>query len=527
MDFAEKLKIYYQGKEESLKRSSFSSIDCFPDPFLQMRGYKEAIDFLNANRNEKMIVYGDYDVDGMTSTAIMVGMLKEKGITTGYFIPSHYHDGYGLNEKYLASFKEKGYKVIITVDNGIVAFEAVKKARQMGFKVMVVDHHDLQNEKLPEADVIIHPEASGYVPYNISAAFLTYLLSRGFLGRSDPYYATLAGIAVFSDVEPLKEMNYTLAKFALDTLSQHLYLQFDLLLGKKEGKVMTRDLNFQIISPLNSLARMDLGSNNNRGVRFLLSKDPSEISELGNWILKVAGKKKERMKELRNLLNTVKEDDKPVEVDYFPGLEVGLIGVAAAGRADKIQKPVFVLTDSSLDPTLLNCSARSDNGSDIFSLCLGIRDYFLAFGGHKEALGFTIRRSDFPKVRDALYKGSRNLKKEETRSKAILLNKDEISLKNIELMESYEPFGNGFSEPLFAFILKKEETSYSRDGKHILVNFSESSGLTYFSYPSDLFKDKEEVLLLGRLRVNEFRSKKKAVFSSEKEEQEKKVELIG
>ena len=169
---------------------------------------------------EKMVIYGDYDVDGLTSTAIMVMGLSACGLQPGFFIPSRYHEGYGLHAERIRQFQEKGYHLIITVDNGISCHEQIALAKFFGMEVVVIDHHSCP-ATLPDTPYIFHQLHSSFLDYNCSAASLSYFVVSRLMHRDDPYLATLAGIAVFSDVMPLIGNNLELAKLSLQFLQQY------------------------------------------------------------------------------------------------------------------------------------------------------------------------------------------------------------------------------------------------------------------------------------------------------------------
>ena len=182
MELLDRLLEYYDlSNEEYHQKMSYLGLGQIPNPFSKIDGFAQKIDFIKSFKGKKVVIYGDYDVDGIMSTSILVYTLKKLDFDVGYFIPSRYEEGYGLNASRVKQFKEKGYSLIITVDNGIAAFEEINLALKEGLEVFVIDHHEAK-ETLPlKEDKIIHQFVSHYVDYNISAAFLSLLVSYGLL----------------------------------------------------------------------------------------------------------------------------------------------------------------------------------------------------------------------------------------------------------------------------------------------------------------------------------------------------------
>lgn len=521
MDVFNRLLAYYSLSEERfLERSSFASSFALDDPFEHFKGFKETVGFLlkAVSEGQKIVVYGDYDVDGMTSTAILVGSLKKKGADVGYFIPSHYSEGYGLNAKMIPPFAEKGYRVLVTVDNGITANEAVLKAKEAGMKVVVIDHHTPDSLHPCPADYVLHPRLGGYSPYNVSAAFLALLVSYELLGTYEERYVLLAGIAVYSDAMPLEKMNLMLASRAMKILSEGKYRAFNLLL-KREGNapVTSKDVQFKIVSPLNALGRMDIGHKNNRGVKFLLSEDDGEIDALYAYISSVSDRKKALLKEMKGKAG-FQNGSSPLGFYSCPELPVGLTGLFANQLCDRFGKPVFVFAPSPLDPSVLSCSGRAGEGISLFDLVGKEKDLLLTFGGHPGAVGFTLKKENLPVLEKRLLNGVEELPvPAKTEKKRILLEREDVSFSTLSRLLSFEPFGNGFAEPVFAFALPKSEFAFSSDGKHLLVSLSPVSSFSYFFFPPSLLGSEREVVYFeGKLELDEFRSRRKAVFRAEK-----------
>ena len=255
-----KLKDYYSlSDSEFEERIAVPSVSDLPNPFILYSDFHLLIDKLKEyiKENKKIVVYGDYDVDGLTSTSILVGTLQIMGVTPGYYIPSRYIDGYGINKTRVDQFIAKGYEVIITVDNGISEVETIDYAKSKGLEVIVIDHHEVTKDVLPNADFIFHQYICNISNYNISAAFLALMVSYGILGEYNEYFITLAGLAVFSDSMPVIHANLTLARLSLYYVNKYKYLQFTSLLNVVPTEITEEDYNYQVIPALNSVGRVD------------------------------------------------------------------------------------------------------------------------------------------------------------------------------------------------------------------------------------------------------------------------------
>lgn len=166
------------------------------------------------SQHGKIIVYGDYDCDGVTSTAILVHALRKMNADVGYYIPSRYQDGYGINRKMIEAFNDKQYKLIITVDNGISQIKEIEYARQLGIDVIVNDHHTV-GQKIPNANYILHPQYSSYSQLYSCGAYVSLMLASTLLNYYDEYEVFLASIATISDMMPLIDHNRTLVRIEL------------------------------------------------------------------------------------------------------------------------------------------------------------------------------------------------------------------------------------------------------------------------------------------------------------------------
>lgn len=518
--FRRLLSYYGLSKEDYDLRTRTDSLAAIPDPFMHMDGFSSVISLIKKHigAHDKIIVYGDYDVDGITSASILVLTLNKLKASCGFYIPSRYLDGYGLNIPRLEEIALKGYKLLICVDNGISAFKEIKRAKELGMDVIIIDHHVLQDQ-LPAADGIIHQFLGHYTSYNISAAFLALLVSYGLLGSYDPYLVALGGIGAISDMMPMQDANLILAKQALKEIKTGQYATFNYLLnGSPTLKIKPEDIgqdsiSYRIISPLNAIGRVDKTSKVNNAVRFLTSENPLEQEKLYRFIQTVVSIKKARISSFFPLLKQGENDPSPLEIRLFPEVEEGLIGLLANREMYARKKPVLFFTLKSGDPSLLIGSARSPEDLDIYALAYQYHDQYLAFGGHKNAFGLTIQKSDYEKISRELTDAVKNSQSSAPTEKYILLEDDDFNSTTLDLISSFGPFGPGFVFPKLAYKASRSEFVLSGDGHHLFKRLINKSSVIWFSYDTriDLLPLKERYFI-GTLAKNTYLGKESIDF---------------
>ena len=201
-------------------RLIYHDFSLFEEADMTLERIHEAIE-----NEEKICIYGDYDCDGILATTILVQAFKELGVQVGYHIPNRFDDGYGLNIERVEQMAKRGYSLIITVDNGVKAFEAVERANELGIDVIITDHHQFDAD-LPDACTFIHTKLSPDYPFKeISGGFVAYKLASALLQKQDKYLYCLAAITTISDMMPLLDENRSLVKKALTFMNEeNIYL---------------------------------------------------------------------------------------------------------------------------------------------------------------------------------------------------------------------------------------------------------------------------------------------------------------
>lgn len=468
---------------------------------------------------EKTVIYGDYDVDGLTSTAILKRALSERGLNPGYFIPSRYREGYGICKSRVEDFKEKGYSLIVTVDNGITCSEAIQKAKELGMEVIIIDHHELSQE-LPDTKYIFHQKLTPFIDYNCSAASLCFFVASKLLKRFDCYLATLSGIAVFSDVMPMTGNNLELAKIALSSLKKHLYPNLISLIGPNHSEITYDDFNFKIIPSLNSVGRIEKDvMATNHACALLMDKDnlPS-VLKLSDFVLRTNDERKKIVKAMR-----VEEKEKFESTHSFCSMvkgPSGLCGLFANRLLREKNKGILIFAEDEKDTNMFTGSIRVPSGYDMVSFLNKNRKYFVTCGGHPQACGVTIRKQDYFQVAllfsTEIEKQALLLPKEKDES--IEISFEDLNQENFDILNDFLPFGEGFPSPQFKITVSKTSLVIADSKKATFVfDRAHSRKITFFGVPESIHGNAAgEITFVGEFKKEVFNGKTSYVLLASK-----------
>ena len=497
--FLEKLLDYYQITNEDyldlIKPSSledFSIGHTFKDIFKAVNIAKESI-----KNNERIIVYGDYDADGIMGTSILVKMFKMLGKEISYYVPSRYIDGYGLNVENAIKIKDK-FDLIITVDNGIVANEAIDILKEANKKVIVIDHHTVQLP-LPNADAFIHPDVSLYGDIATSGAYCAFMFSYHMLGYYDKYLSTLAAISLISDMMPLKGYNRKLLKAVFSTYQDGEFLPITLLADKKpldEGVIGS------LIAPrINAIGRMIEDKSINLIVKYFVSDDPQYILTYFSYMTDINERRKEILKEASNdILKDLGDNSMVSNID----IKEGLIGLIANSIMNKIKKPAIVFTKAK-DNTLKG-SARSVEGFNIVEAFKKLDKYLIMYGGHALAGGCSIKEEDFDSFKHDFIELVHETGIEKIDQPSIDISINDINLDNYKIYHSFAPFGEAHKAPLLKIShLKVSSLTYSKGYEHILTKIGTNSKIVGFNISQLDLLNHPYIDIVGTLTSSSFK----------------------
>lgn len=490
-------------------RLIYHDFSLFEEAEMTLERIHEAIE-----NEEKICIYGDYDCDGILATTILVQAFLELGVQVGYHVPNRFDDGYGLNVSRVKQMAERGYSLIITVDNGVKAFDAVECANELGVDVIITDHHQFDQD-LPDACSFIHTKLSPKYPFKeISGGFVAYKLASALLEHQDKYLYCLAAVTTISDMMPLLDENRSLVKKALTFMKEEKYTSLELLLGNQQT-YSTTTLGFTIAPKINSFGRLPELCNPNVLVKYFLKNAPQELMmKVSQLAIQINTKRQS----LTNQQYALASQEASQQFLYWASEDVheGLVGLIAGKYTRQYEKPSFVMHyDKQLG--IYKGSARSVDGFSLHEFFTAHSEQFVTFGGHALAGGFSIDEEHFDSFYHCIEENLMDVQLCST-ANALLIDENDLSIENIESLSLLEPFGMCNEEPVY--LLKNLPISkvyQLSDGKHLKIDIELKNAklsALYFQQ-GQLFhqiKDLKTVNLVGTLSINEFRNQKSMNF---------------
>jgi single-stranded-DNA-specific exonuclease len=438
------------------------SLDYLHDPFL-MKDMNIAVDRISAavKRNEKILVYGDYDVDGTTAVALMYSFLKDQYSNVEYYIPDRYKEGYGVSLKGLDYAYQNNCKVVITLDCGIKAVEKVKYARSKGLDVIICDHH-YPGDEIPKALAVLDPkQPSCNYPYKeLSGCGVGFKLIHAYsrvhgIPFSEIYhYLDLVAVSIASDIVPITGENRVMAYFGLKQLNESPRTGLKEIIRESEvTKTLTiEDVVFKIGPRINAAGRMETGS---KAVDLLVSKD----TLLATGISKEINNFNIERRSVDRIITTeamrmISEDQRTVNskttVLYNPNWKKGVIGIVASRLIETYYRPTVILTESNGFAT---GSARSVQGYDLYQAIEACSDLLESFGGHMYAAGLTLKKENIRPFMDRFEQFVHNTITEEQRVPRMFIDIElsfsEINEAFFKTISQFQPFGPENMSPIF------------------------------------------------------------------------------
>ncbi|MDR1689352.1 MAG: single-stranded-DNA-specific exonuclease RecJ [Clostridiales bacterium] len=434
----------------------------FFEPITNMEGVKTAYEIIKdaLSVRRKIVIYGDYDVDGVMSTVILHKALTRLGADVSYYIPDREAEGYGLNVAAAESLHGEGCKLLICCDNGIASVAEIARVKELGMDAIIIDHHE-QGDVVPKADAAIDPKQKT-CPYNFKqmcAAGLVYRFADGlfaFMGRENPdneEFLMLSAIATFCDIVDLQGENRIIAKRGLEIINgeiSNLGLKTLVKLRSLAGRIGEFDIGFIIGPCINATGRLDKA---NLAVELFLTDDSERAQFLAEKLVELNEQRKKMTSEafetaLENYRQSGK--DSKVIVIYDNTIHESIAGIVAGRIKDKLNHPVIVLTDSS-DLETAKGSARSIEGYNMFESLNACSDLLSRFGGHTMAAGMSIKKVNIPLLEEFLNKNC-TLSDDSFTEKIVLdkqLELSEVTYTLAKELKVLAPFGKANKEPLF------------------------------------------------------------------------------
>lgn len=462
------------------------------DPFL-LKDMEAAVSrIIEAVENgEKICIYGDYDADGVTSTAILLLYLSSIGAEKSklkFYIPSRFDEGYGLNMEAIKRLQSESVDLIITVDCGVISVEEVAYAQEIGMEIIITDHHNVGKE-LPDC-LVINPKQPGckYPFKDLAGCGIAFKLVQALNDRLEEdqrkknSLLDLVALGTIADVVPLKDENRTIVKYGLSIMEKMKRPSLNLLrkkLGQKESRVSSENISFGIAPSINAAGRM---ADATLGVNFLLTSKEEVLREKIDKILHLNSQRKKIQEEVfQTLLKEAERfEDSQIAMLVSRGGHEGVIGIVAGMLKDKLKKPVVVMIESEEEPNILKGSGRSFGKINIYDLFKKNENLFEKFGGHSAACGFQIKKSNLESLRRKTELEMSLLDSscfEEEDKVEASISVDDASIEFIEELSLLEPFGKDNPNPVFEFtkVLAKDAILLS-DGAHIKFKAVDDTG---------------------------------------------------
>lgn len=447
---------------EQIQNFLFCSKEKDVPPAQKMKNINSAVKrILQALENkEKILIFGDYDVDGITSTSLLLIGLLPLGANINYFLPMR-KDGYGLSSVAVQKAFDAGYKLIITVDNGITAFEAAKTAKNLGIDLIVTDHHQ-PLAILPDALAIVNPNQNDcQYPYKelagvgVTFKLVSLIYEIKNLQIPDKIYELLM-LGTIADVTPLTGESRYWVKYGLSKTNKQQSTAFSVLANNSnliKKSYNSLDIGFMIAPQINALGRL---SDPRQAVRFLVSADSNEVSRIG-LVLKEVNEQRKKIdrqiyEEIEYLIVSKKIDlkNENIIVAASGNWPAGIIGLVAGKLTQNYGKPSFLF---HLNKGVAAGSCRSIPEFDLFKALEKFKDLLISFGGHTMAAGLKIKQENLALFKEKIEEEILlHVPAEELVPKLDidgLVQLPEINKKLLFDLEQLEPFGNQNPQPLF------------------------------------------------------------------------------
>jgi single-stranded-DNA-specific exonuclease len=510
---------------DSARYFLFSS-NQFHDPFLlkgmdvAVKRIKDAIEL-----QEPILIFGDYDADGVSSTSVLMITLKELGANVDFYIPNRFTEGYGPNEPAFRQAHENGIKLIITVDTGISALHEANVAKELGVDLIITDHHE-PGPVLPEALAIIHPKLpdSIYPFRELAGVGVAFKLAHALYGEVPEHLLEIAVIGTIADLVSLKDENRLIAKMGLEKLkvTRNVGLRAIFKLAGVDLKSINEEtIGFTLAPRINAVGRLE---DADLAVRLIMTDDPEEAQSLAEE-MDALNKMRQSIvnsitaEAIEEVERNYPTDSNKVLVIGKEGWNAGVIGIVASRLVEKFYRPTIIL---SFDPEkgLAKGSARSIAGFDLFKNLSTCRDILPHFGGHPMAAGMTLKMDDVAELRTTLNQLAEKQLKEEDFVPVTVLDEEillqDINLASLDEMNLLSPFGMDNPKP--KVLVNQVEIGNMKkigsDQNHLKVlvndNGSNLDGVGFGLGPLfDHISPSSKISLIGELSINEWNNIRK------------------
>ena len=494
-------------------------------PFL-MKDMDRAVECISRaiSQGRRMAVFGDYDVDGITATVILVDYLKSRGVDVLHYIPRRIEDGYGLGQDAIRSLHEQGVELLITVDCGITGVEEVDFAASLGMDVVITDHHECK-DTLPRAVAVVdphRPDCTYPFPYLAGCGVaLKLVLALGGESREEALfsrYCTLAAIGTIADVMPMSGENRIIVSRGLECITQSDFIGLHALLqeaGLMDKAITSVQVGFVLAPRINAAGRMGAAD---KAADLLLCQDPAEAARLARELCAL---NRERQAVEQTIYAQAVE-----QIDHLPPQErsalvlasdtwhQGVVGIVASRLSEKYACPSFMI---HLSGGTGKGSCRSWGGFNLFAALEACSDLLLGFGGHELAAGFTIEEKNIPAFRQRMNQYASRFRGGKAPVSCLQVDvpigqAGRVNLAEVEALDALEPYGAGNARPVFclrgATLDRLQNVGQNRHLKLRLTKGSAQFDGIFFSAVAQTcgVAPGDRVDAAFYLQINEFRS---------------------
>lgn len=473
----------------------------FHDPYLLNDMDKVVTRIMNAiDDNQKVLVYGDYDVDGITSTFILYHTLKKLGCNVQYDIPNRFIDGYGLSISKAYEIINEDFDLVITVDNGIKSIEEAKIFKDNNVDFIITDHHEPENE-LPQAYAILHTLLGDYPFKPLAGVGVAFKLSQALIGEDALEYSDLAALGTIADMMPLIEENRAIVNVGLKKMKQSRNVGLRNLLSFLDiVNPSVSDIQYKIGPRINACGRMKSAL---LAMQLLDSQTTYDALKLISFIEEINTKRKNLTKVLyHEAVNQINHNEKSIIV-HSQRMHEGVLGIVASRLANEFSKVSVVLKE---DEFTYKGSIRSYNAVDVIYVLDQCKDLLIRYGGHQNAAGLEFKKEYLEEFKNQFNEALPNAVREDQTLAEGIIDIHTLPLEQIFELDKYD-----LKDALFVFEDLYPVSRYLIKGEHTKLILSNDVEAIFFNNKNLYQKLNKnfQVTLLGRLDVNYFRGKYK------------------
>lgn len=496
------------------KRTDFYDPYGMPDMDIAVDRITQAI-----KNNERTIIYGDYDVDGITSVTVLKSFLEERGLHVGVYIPNRLQEGYGLNKKAIEYIAEQKYSLMITVDCGISAIEEIKYANKLGIETIVTDHHEPGNE-IPDAIAVVDAKRKDnqYKCRNLAGVGVVFKLIQAIGIKMEleekEYlkYLDIVCVGTISDIVPLTDENRVIVKLGLKLVEQTRNLGLrSILQVSGYNKIDSVMISFGIAPRINACGRM---GHQEDALNLFLSKDINEVNVLTQRLNEYNKTRQEIEKNIFQDATTQIEKNKLINQNTIVLMgkdwHHGVIGIVASKITEMYFKPSILLCEEEDHG---KGSGRSIPGFDLYDALTECKQTIEKFGGHEMAVGINVKKEQFENFKEKF----EQIAKDRNINEIIPVLKidaqvslDEIGKEMVESLKELEPFGEENKNPLFVFKnLKIDSIRALSEGKHLKLTLKDNKNIVSaigfnLGELANEYKIGDKIDVVGNLEINSY-----------------------